>query len=86
MYGPESQKKRASQVVDRPDDFPVLCKRQMRNFELLGSPIGDADFCTAYIDKFVAERVDHLEAQGVNDPKSSTTYCVLVSLFAEWCT
>ena len=75
--------------VDQPDSFPAQCKRHLRNFELLGSPIGDADFSTAYINEFVGERVEHTLAalQGVKDPQAfryllclSVSFCRVVHL------
>ena len=37
----------------RRDSFPDECERFYNNFELLGAPIGDEDYCTEYITSFV---------------------------------
>src|SRR5665648_89766 len=42
-----------------PDAFPAEFKRFYWNFELLGSPIGDAKHCTEFIIKYVDKRVVH---------------------------
>ena len=59
--------------TDKPDDVPeqFTGKRFHRNFELLGSPIGDANFCTQYITDYTRKRVQHtLEAlQDISDPQ-----------------
>ena len=56
---------------DKPDDFPSEFARFNRNFELLGSPIGDADFCTEYISEYTRKRVRHMLSalQSIPDPQ-----------------
>ena len=51
--------------TSEPDDFPKDFKRFYRNFELLGTPIGDEKFCTEFIAKKVTKKLKHtLEAIG----------------------
>ena len=38
---------------DSEDSFPAICTRFKNNFELLGSPIGDATHCTQFVNRFV---------------------------------
>jgi len=45
--------------ADGSDDFPAAFKRFDKNFELLGSPIGDMAFCTAFMSNFVRDRMEH---------------------------
>ena len=42
-----------------PDPFPREFKRFHRNFDLLGSPIGDEEYCTNFISDFVKKRLNH---------------------------
>jgi hypothetical protein len=44
---------------DSEDSFPAICTRFKNNFELLGSPIGDATHCTQFVNRFVDKRVVH---------------------------
>ena len=41
---------------DAPDGFPPEFIRFRNNFELLGSPIGDASFCSQFVSNFVKKR------------------------------
>ena len=56
---------------DEPDDFPPEFQRFYRNFELLGSPIGDAEFCTKYFAKHTDKRVRRIlcALQTIPDPQ-----------------
>ena len=56
---------------DGPDDFPPECERFVRNFTLLGSPIGDDQFCTEYIQAYVRKRVQHAHnaLRTIRDPQ-----------------
>ena len=74
-------------LADKPDEFPEQFKRFHRNFELLGSHIGDADFCTQYITDYTRKRVRHtLEAlQDISDPQVFTSWCAVARPCARLC-
>ena len=54
-----------------PDAFPPECERFYRNFTLLGSPIGDGEFCSEYITTYTRKRVRHAlsSLDKVRDPQ-----------------
>ena len=70
--------------TEGPDSFPDEFRRFHRNFELLGSPIGDESFCSSYISDFVEKRVNHsLSAlRKVEDPQ---VFHSLVRLTSSFC-
>ena len=55
------------------DDFPPECMHFYRNFNLLGSPIGDEDYCTKYITNYVKERVEHMPPSPPSTTRKSST-------------
>ena len=73
---------------EEPDAFPPECTRFVRNFNLLGSPIEDTDYCTNYITTYVKKRVKHAHSalMGVRDPqalvKCSIFLCAAVRPYA----
>ena len=81
---------------DTPDPFPRDVKdadgviisrgvdRFFRNFELLGSPIGDADFCSSFVKSFTKKAVVHTlgPLSSLDDPQVAH---MLLQLCASFC-
>ena len=55
-----------------------------KNFELLGSPIGDKEFCTSFITKFVSKRVIHT-LDALHGVKDAQVFHSLVRLTSSLC-
>ena len=69
---------------DAPDGFPPEFIRFRNNFELLGSPIGDASFCSQFVSNFVKKRVIH-SLDSLCLMKNAQTFHYLARLCCSFC-
>ena len=70
---------------DAPDGFPPEFIRFRNNFELLGSPIGDASFCSQFVSNFVKKRIIH-SLDSLCLVKNAQTFIIcLVARFLSLC-
>ena len=69
---------------DTPDPFPPQVERFRDGFELLGSPIGDENFCTKFISKFTTKAITHTLSplSSLDDPQ---IVHLLLRLCASFC-
>jgi len=63
-------------------------ERLFRNFDLLGSPIGDAAYCKTFVRSFTAKGVKHTlgPLSSLDDPRWCIYWCDSAGLSAGWFT